>query len=102
MTAADYFEIGMILAFGISWPINLLKALRAKTTKGTSLLFLLLIFFGYISGIIAKFINPSYMANFASKWYVLIVYFFNLIVVSLNIVVYFRNRKLDQANEARR
>ncbi len=95
MTPADFFEIGMILAFGISWPINLIKAWKARTTRGTSLLFLLLIFFGYIAGIIAKFINPVYMANFRSKWYVLIVYFFNLIVVSLNIVVYFMNKKID-------
>ena len=97
MTTADFFEIGMILAFGISWPINLLKAWRAKTAKGTSLIFLLLIFGGYICGIISKFINPDYMANFASKWYVLIVYFLNLIMVGLNIVVYFMNRKLDKA-----
>lgn len=96
MTTADFFEIGMIAAFGISWPINLIKAWRAKTTRGTSILFLLLIFFGYIAGIIAKFINPQYMASFSSKWYVLIVYFFNLIVVGLNIVVYFMNRKIDK------
>ena len=40
MSVGDYFEIGMILAFGISWPINLIKAWRARTTRGTSLLFL--------------------------------------------------------------
>ena len=44
MSVGDYFEIGMILAFGISWPINLIKAWRARTTRGTSLLFLFLIF----------------------------------------------------------
>ena len=96
MSIGDYFEIGMILAFGISWPINLIKAWRARTTRGTSILFLGLIFFGYVAGIIAKFVNPDYMANFSQRWYVLIVYFFNLIMVALNIVVYFMNRKIDK------
>ena len=36
------------------------------------------------------------MANFGQRWYVLIVYFFNLIMVALNIVVYFMNRKIDK------
>lgn len=102
MSVADYFEIAMILAFGISWPINLIKAWRAKTTRGTSLVFLILIFLGYIAGIIAKFINPDYMASFSSRWYVLIVYFFNLIMVGLNLVVYFLNRKIDKNINPRR
>lgn len=94
---AEIFEIAMIVSFGISWPLNLAKAVKARTAKGTSLTFLLLIFFGYIVGIISKFVNPDYMANFAAKWYVLIFYFINLFFVGLNLIVYFRNRKLDQS-----
>ena len=94
---AEIFEIAMIVSFGISWPLNLAKAVKARTAKGTSLTFLLLIFFGYIVGIISKFVNPDYMADFAAKWYVLIFYFINLFFVGLNLIVYFRNRKLDQS-----
>ena len=94
---AEIFEIAMIVSFGISWPLNLAKAVKARTAKGTSLTFLLLIFFGYIVGIISKFVNLDYMANFAAKWYVLIFYFINLFFVGLNLIVYFRNRKLDQS-----
>ena len=94
---AEIFEIAMIVSFGVSWPLNLAKAVKARTAKGTSLTFLLLIFFGYIVGIISKFVNPDYMANFAAKWYVLIFYFINLFFVGLNLIVYFRNRKLDQS-----
>ena len=94
---AEIFEIAMIVSFGISWPLNLAKAVKARTAKGTSLTFLLLIFFGYIVGIISKFVNPDYMANFEAKWYVLIFYFINLFFVGLNLIVYFRNRKLDQS-----
>ena len=87
----------MIVSFGISWPMNLIKALRSRTTKGMSMPFYCLIFFGYICGIISKFVNTSYMAQFSEKWYVLIFYFFNLIMVGSIIFVYFRNKKLDKA-----
>ena len=50
---------------------------------------ILLIIFGYLCGIAAKIIAGKIN-------YVLIVYFFNLFAVSLNLVVYFRNRKIDQ------
>ncbi len=96
MSAADYFEIAMIVAFGISWPINLVKAWKARTTRGTSILFLSLIFLGYIAGIISKFCNADYMAHFGQRWYVLIVYFLNLIVVGANIYVYYLNWKIDK------
>jgi hypothetical protein len=93
---AELLEILMIVSFGISWPINLRKLVKAKSTKGVSLAFYFLVFFGYIAGITSKFINESYMANFASKWYVLVFYFFNLIVVGLNIIVYFRNKAIEE------
>ena len=86
---AGIFETAMLVCFGLSWPINLIKSIKAKTAKATSLKFLLLILFGYICGIAAKFI--SHQIN-----YVLIVYFLNLIVVFANLVVYFINRKYDK------
>ena len=94
---AEFLEILMIVSFGISWPMNLAKAVRSRTTKGMCLPFYCLIFFGYISGIISKFVNPAYMAQFSEKWYVLIFYFFNLIMVGAIIIVYFRNKRLDGA-----
>ncbi len=93
---SEIFEITMILSFGASWPANLIKSYRAKTTKGKSLLFLCLIFTGYIAGIISKFINTSYMAQFAEKWYVLIFYFINLIMVGADICLYYRNSLIDK------
>ena len=93
---SEILEIVMILSFGISWPINLRKNIKSKTTKGISLWFYLMIFFGYIAGIISKFLNEAYMASFSTKWYVLMFYFINLIVVGLNIIVYFRNKKIEE------
>ena len=98
MTLAEILEIIMIVSFGASWPLNVMKSLKAKTTKGKSLPFLLLIFFGYIAGIISKFVNEAYMADFASKWYVLIFYVLNLVMVGIDLVLYIRNYKLDKEN----
>ena len=93
---SEIFEIVMILSFGASWPLNVIKSYKARTTKGKSLAFLLLIFFGYIAGISSKFMNEAYMASFSEKWYVLFFYFLNLIMVGIDILLYVRNKKLDK------
>lgn len=95
---AELLEVTMIVSFGCSWPLNVIKSYKARTTKGKSLGFLLLIFFGYIAGIISKFVNEAYMANFAEKWYVLFFYVLNFVMVGADLVMYIRNRKLDKEN----
>ena len=87
---ASILETIMLVCFGLSWPINLVKAYRSRTARGTSLPFILLITFGYVAGISAKLINLS-----NTKIYVLVTYIINLVMVLLNLVVYFRNSKLD-------
>jgi len=82
-------ETTMLLCFGFSWPLNVIKAYKARTAKGTSLPFILLIITGYIAGISAKIITHQIS-------YVLIAYILNLAIVSLNILVYFRNASLDK------
>jgi hypothetical protein len=96
---SEFLEIIMILSFGASWPLNVIKSYKARTTKGKSLAFLLLIFFGYIAGIVSKFMNEAYMASFSEKWYVLFFYFLNLFMVGTDLLLYIRNRKLDKNNE---
>jgi len=96
---AELFEIIMIVSFGASWPMNVLKSYKARTTKGKSLGFLCLIFFGYIAGIISKLINETYMATFGQKWYVLFFYVLNLIMVGMDLILYFRNKQLDKKAE---
>ena len=91
-------EVIMIVSFGASWPLNLLKSYKARTTKGKSLAFLLLIFFGYIAGITSKLINETYMASIGQKWYVLFFYALNFTMVGADILMYIRNRRLDKAN----
>ena len=95
---SEIFEIIMILSFGASWPINVMKSYKARSTKGKSLGFLMLIFFGYIMGIISKLINPAYMADFSNKWYVLFFYVLNLCMVGIDLLLYVRNYRLDKKN----
>lgn len=82
-------ETVMLVCFGFSWPLNVVKAYRAQTAKGNSLPFVLLIITGYIAGISAKIISGQIN-------YVLIAYIFNLIIVSVNVIVYFRNVSFDK------
>ena len=86
----------MIVSFGASWPMNVIKSYKSRTTKGKSLAFLLLIFFGYIAGIASKLMNEAYMASFSEKWYVLFFYFLNLCMVGVDLALYIRNRQLDK------
>ncbi len=93
---SEILEIIMIVSFGASWPLNVIKSYKARTTKGKSLAFLCLIFFGYIAGILSKILNPSYMAAISTKWYVLFFYILNFIMVGADLCMYARNYKLDR------
>ncbi len=87
---SELFEIGMVVLFGISWPMNVIKSYRARTAKGKSIAFLMFIFVGYIFGIAAKLTAPSY------KWYVLMFYIINILMVSADILLYIRNVSIDK------
>lgn len=91
MQISSLFEALMLVCFGFSWPLNVRKAYKARTAKGSSLSFIILIIVGYLAGITAKIIN--HQLN-----YVLAVYFVNLAIVSSNLVIYFRNVTLDKKN----
>ena len=93
---AEILEIIMIVSFGASWPLNVIKSSKARTTKGKSLAFLLLVLFGYIAGIASKFANEVYMASFAEKWYVLFFYVLNFAMISVDLGLYVRNYLLDK------
>ena len=97
---SEFLEIIMSLSFGASWPMNVIKSYKVRTAKGKSVAFLCLIIICYIAGIASKFTNEAYMAAFAEKWYVLVFYFINITLVSVDLGLYFRNRRLDRAREA--
>jgi hypothetical protein len=79
------FEIGMLVCFGFAWPLNIYKSLKSKSIAGKSLMFLYVIFLGYIFGIIHKIIN--------NKDLVIALYIINATLVLIDIMLYYRNRK---------
>lgn len=85
----EILETVMLICFGISWPVSVYKNLKAKTAKSMSLGFIILIITGYLAGIAAKFYNGRLN-------YVLVVYIINLVMVSINLFVYFLNRNYDK------
>ena len=82
-------ETVMLVCFGLSWPVNVWKNIKARTAENMSLPFILLICVGYIAGICAKVLTGNVNC-------VLAVYVINLAVVSVNIVVYAVNRRYDK------
>ena len=58
MIMSEILEIVMVVSFGASWPLNVMKSYKSRTTQGKSLPFLCLIFFGYIAGIASKLLRP--------------------------------------------
>ena len=90
---ADFLEALMLLCFGLSWPVSLIKNIRSGTAKGMSLMFTVLIIIGYIAGISAKI----YTGNIN---YVLLVYIWNIVLVVGNLIVYFVKRNKDRHHDA--
>ena len=83
-------EIAMIVAFGFSWPNNIITTLKNKSTKGKSLAFLILIDFGYVCGILGKILSGNIV------WYVMFFYVLNFIMVSIDMVLYFYYRHKEK------
>lgn len=83
------FEILMILSFGAAWPFSIYRSWKSRSTGGKSPLFLAVILVGYIAGLFHKL--------FYSMDPVIILYALNTLMVSMDILLYLRNRKLERA-----
>ncbi|HBN83342.1 MAG TPA: hypothetical protein DDZ89_05805 [Clostridiales bacterium] len=81
------FELIMLLCFGFAWPASIAKSLKSRSTKGKSLSFLVIILVGYTAGIIHKI---KYSSDF-----VIYAYILNFAMVSTDLLLYFRNKKLE-------
>ena len=90
-TMEKIFEFGMLILFGVSWPVSIYKSYRARVVGSKSVIFLFAVMLGYMSGIINKFINgPDYVTFF---------YFLNMIMVGIDAILYFRNKKLEKRDK---
>ncbi len=101
LTLANVLETLMIITFGVSWPINISKAWRSRSTKGISVVFYILILGGYLFGIAAKLALIAHNAPApwyeTVRWYVMFFYVLNTLMVATGIGIYLRNRRLERA-----
>ena len=101
---ADLMEALMILFFGLSWPISIHKSWISRTAKGKSLFFEFFIWIGYVFGIARKVIlwMEAGAAGTSLDWLFYLGWFFyilNIVEISIDMALYFRNVKLDKARE---
>ncbi len=90
MNWSKALETVMVVCFGAAWPFSIAKSWRARTAKGKSIGFLLIILTGYVAGIAKVYLNDGLTG------FLLIPYSVNFIMVSCDACLYFRNRKLDR------
>ena len=93
----DLLEALTIFCFGLSWPISIRKSVISRTAKGKSLFFEVFLLIGYACGIARKFIQ---LGNGSDGFMFFLSFFFyvlNFIEISIDVALYFRNKKLDEA-----
>ncbi|MCH1982036.1 hypothetical protein MCG98_05600 [Ruminococcus sp. OA3] len=96
MDAVQICEIGMLILFGASWPFNIIKSWKSQTTKGKSIAFEFIVITGYMLGFVGKIVSCYRTGNLAySAWF----YIADIVMVAIDIGIYFRNRKTDQRLE---
>ncbi len=104
---ATICEIIMVICFGASWPFNVIRAYKARSTKGTSLPFMSLICLGYVGGIMNKVftmclnVSNGQPALTWLQWIAFAFYIVNITLVSAGIVIYFRNKKIEKNEETK-
>ncbi len=85
------FEMFMLVCFGSAWPFAIYKSYTSKQNGGKSVLFLLIVLGGYISGIIHKL-----KYNFDAVIY---LYMLNACMVAFDIMLYYQNLSLKKSAE---
>ena len=82
------FEIIMLLCFGFAWPFSIYRSYQSRSTQGKSAAFLFIVLIGYVAGILNKIVNkPDF---------VIVFYVINLLLVTADISLYFRNRSIEK------
>ncbi len=91
---ASILEAIMVICFGISWPLNIVKSIKTKTAKGKSIWFLSFILLGYIAGVAGKIISA--VTGGTLVVYVFVFYCLNLVMVTTDYVLTLKNMKRDK------
>ena len=85
---ASIFEAIMLICFGFAWPTSIYKSYTSRRNDGKSLYFMVIVFIGYIAGIIYQILIAPH------THYMFYLFAINLTMVGIDIVLYFRNGKI--------
>ncbi|MBQ7556001.1 hypothetical protein IJS98_06085 [bacterium] len=88
------FESVMLICFGFAWPFQIHHSYVSRTAKGKSAIFSYVVIVGYTAGILHKVIY--------SMDGVIYLYIADLIMVIIDLMLYYRNRALDRKADAER
>ena len=97
---ADLLEALTIFCFGLSWPLSIRKSWVSRTAKGKSLFFEVFLLIGYACGIVRKIILTVAGGSGFLFWLSFFFYILNFIEISVDVALYFRNKKLDELADA--
>ena len=97
----DLLEALTIFCFGLSWPISIRKSWVSRTAKGKSLFFEIFLLIGYAFGIARKIIQTVDGSSGFLFYLSFFFYVLNFIEISIDVALYFRNRKLDAIADAK-
>ncbi len=103
----DLLEALTIFCFGLSWPLSIRKSWVSRTAKGKSLFFEVFLIIGYACGIAKKIIESAGLLGIEHKSGFIFVlsflfYILNFIEISIDVGLYFRNKKLDTIADAQK
>ena len=100
MEIVDLLEALTIFCFGLSWPVAIRKSWVSRTAKGKSVFFELLLLLGYAFGIARKIIEIVAFDKSGFLFYLsFIFYIINSVEICIDVLLYFRNKKLDKLAE---
>lgn len=79
------FEVLMLVCFGAAWPASIYKSYVSREIAGKSIVFLWIIFAGYIFGTLHKIVFRFDLVIF--------LYLLNGLMVLTDIILYYRNKR---------
>ena len=98
----NLFEALMLISFAISWPVSIYKSYTSRTAKGKSLIFEVFIWLGYVFGIIRKILQIMFENEFGGLfWLGFVFYIITITLITIDIILYFRNTKLDKLADSK-
>ncbi|MGC9324485.1 MAG: hypothetical protein ACP5G0_07015 [Desulfomonilia bacterium] len=82
------YEVTMLVCFGSAWPASIYKSYTSRTSRGKSILFLCIVFIGYVAGVFHKV--------FYNLDWVVFLYALNGFMILIDMLLYLRNMALDR------